>query len=232
MVGDRRGRGCRASRSKGQLGDVDDKDVLCLAGGGGQQSVGFALLGAHVTVLDLDAGQLDRDREAAAERGFSFRLEQGDMRDLGRFEAASFDVVWHPYSINFIPDIEPVVSGVARVLRDGGTYVMMMANPFASGIGTPDWNGEGYVLSQPYVDGAPYDAPDEPWVHESDVEVPPSHEYRHTLGSVVRTLVEAGLTIRRIDEEIGSGGAPGSWDHLRAVLPPWLTLWCAREPPA
>lgn len=35
------------------LADVDGKDVLCLACGGGQQSAVFALLGARVTVVDI-----------------------------------------------------------------------------------------------------------------------------------------------------------------------------------
>jgi hypothetical protein len=48
------------------LRGVQDKDVLCLASGGGQQSVAFGLLGARVTVLDLTEGQLEGDRKAAA----------------------------------------------------------------------------------------------------------------------------------------------------------------------
>ena len=38
---------------------VRGKDVLCLAGGGGQQSAVFSLLGAKVTVLDLTPEQLE-----------------------------------------------------------------------------------------------------------------------------------------------------------------------------
>ena len=40
------------------LADAKGKDVLCLAAGGGQQSVVFSLLGGHVTVVDLSRGQL------------------------------------------------------------------------------------------------------------------------------------------------------------------------------
>ena len=45
--------------------DVAGKTVLCLASGGGQDSVAFGLLGATVTVLDLSDVQLARDREGA-----------------------------------------------------------------------------------------------------------------------------------------------------------------------
>ena len=39
--------------------DIEGKDVLCLAAGGGQQSAVFGLLGARVSVVDLAKGQLE-----------------------------------------------------------------------------------------------------------------------------------------------------------------------------
>jgi ubiquinone/menaquinone biosynthesis C-methylase UbiE len=212
---------------EGRLGNLRNKDVLCLAGGGGQQSVAFALLGAKVTVLDLDAGQLDRDTEAARHHGLRVRTEQGDMRDLTRFEDGSFDIVWHPYSINFVPEFEKVIVGVARVLRRGGLYTVMLANPFSSGTGTDDWNGDGYLLQKPYVDGAAYAFTDENWVQQASSDVPAPREFRHTLGKVVRVLADAGFVLFRIDEAISreDHAAPGTWNHLKSVIPPWMTLW-------
>lgn len=209
------------------LGELRGKDVLCLAAGGGQQSAAFGLLGANVTVLDLDPDQLERDIQAAKHHGLRLRTEEGDMRDLTRFEDHSFDVVWHPYSINFVPEFEKVVAEVVRVLRGEGLYTVTMANPFASGIGTADWNGDGFVLRHPYVDGLEYAFEDEDWVQRSGGEVPPSREFRHTLGKVVRVLAGAGFVLFRIDETTArDAGAPaGTWDHLKSVIPPWLTLW-------
>jgi ubiquinone/menaquinone biosynthesis C-methylase UbiE len=96
----------------GYLGDLHGKDVLCLASGGGQQSAAFALLGANVTVLDLSDQQLENDRRAAQHYNLPMRLEQGDMRDLSRFSDRSFDVVYHVFSINFVPSVEPVYNEV------------------------------------------------------------------------------------------------------------------------
>src|SRR5688572_9983833 len=58
---------------EGRLGQVAGKDVLCLACGGGQQSVAFALLESNVTVFDLSEAQLRRDREAAAHYGVDIK---------------------------------------------------------------------------------------------------------------------------------------------------------------
>src|SRR5690348_16538599 len=80
-----------------RLGDVAGKTVLCLASGDGQQSVAFALLGAHVTVVDLSDAQLQRDHQVAAQYGLDITVLQGDMRDLSALDVASFDIVYQPY---------------------------------------------------------------------------------------------------------------------------------------
>ena len=65
----------------GMLGDLTGARMCsCLASGGGQQSVAFALLGASVTVLDISEGQLRQDRLAAAHYGVEVTVRQGDMR--------------------------------------------------------------------------------------------------------------------------------------------------------
>src|SRR5262249_28969242 len=105
-----------------KLGDVAGKEVLCLAGGGGQQSLAFGLLGANVTVVDLSDEQLKRDADAAAQHEVNVNLLREDMRDLSRLQESSFDIVWHPYSLNFVPHVHEVFRQVARLLRTGGIY--------------------------------------------------------------------------------------------------------------
>src|SRR5512141_832689 len=136
----------------GELKDfpLAGRRVLCLASGGGQQSAAFALLGAQVSVLDLTATQLERDREAAAHYGLQVETIQGDMRDLSMFADDSIDLVWHAHSINFIPDAGTVFKEAARVLRPGGYYRMSCSNPFVMAIDERDWDGKGYPLSRPY----------------------------------------------------------------------------------
>jgi ubiquinone/menaquinone biosynthesis C-methylase UbiE len=76
----------------GLFGSLKGKDVLCLAGGGGQQAVAFALNGSRVSVFDISEGQLQRDLEAARQYGYAASIVQGDMRELGAFDSASFDI--------------------------------------------------------------------------------------------------------------------------------------------
>src|SRR5258706_14924826 len=66
------------------FGELKRKNVLCLASGGGQQSIGFALLGATVTVIDFSAEQLKKDKIEAKKHSVSIRIIQSDMRDLSQ----------------------------------------------------------------------------------------------------------------------------------------------------
>lgn len=221
---------------QGRYGDLQGKSVLCLASGGGQQSVAFGLLGAHVTVTDLSEEQLERDRRMAQHYGLNIVIQQSDMRDLSQLAPDTFDIVFHPYSINFVPDATTVFAQIQRVIKRGGLYDFMCANPFAAGVRERDWNGQGYTVKQPYVQGQRIDYEDEEWVYDRDqnIAVPPPVEYRHTLSTLISGLVRHGFLIANVHEvgayEASIAADPGTWDHFTAVFPPWLSLHTVYQP--
>ena len=220
---------------EGRLGDVNCKDVLCLAAGGGQQSAAFGLMGANVTVLDLSETQLQRDREAADHYGLDIETEQGDMRDLSRISPDSFDIVWQAHSINFVPDVREVFRQVARVLRAGGIYRLHCANPFTHSIIDGEWNGEGYVLKETYADGE-IKYPDPHWdvkgYDGENLRIVGPREFRHTFSTLVNGLIENGFTLNGLWEDTGDqpNPEPGSWEHFKSVAAPWITFLSTYRP--
>lgn len=104
-------------------------DVLCLASGGGQQGPILAAAGAHVTVFDNSPQQLAQDRHVARREGLTLATVEGDMRDLSVFADASFDLIIHPTSNLFVPDVRPVWRECCRVLRPGGVLLAGFCNP-------------------------------------------------------------------------------------------------------
>ena len=94
--------------------------VLCLASGGGWQSILYAVAGAEVTVLDLSPSMLALDEREARRRNLKVQLVAGTMDDLSPFPEGAFDIVHHPVSTCYIRDLEQVYREVARVLRRGG----------------------------------------------------------------------------------------------------------------
>lgn len=211
------------------IGDVTGKDVLCLAGGGGQQTAVFGLLGANCTVLDLTETQLTRDREAARHHGYSVQIEQGDMRDLSRFADNSFDLVWQPFSINFVPDAVPVIQAVGRIIRPGGYYHLDFANPFWT-MDESDWLPQGYPIKQSYRTGTQLRYADPNWTFTNDEGIEQNiagpHEFMHTLSTMMNGLVQAGFVMLGLTEwpEGDADAEPGSWEHLCSIIPPFLTI--------
>ncbi len=109
--------------------DLHGVDVLCLASGGGQQGPVLAAAGATVTVFDNSPRQLAQDRYVAGRDGLAIRTVEGDMRDLSVFADASFDLIVHPVSNLFVPEVRPVWQEASRVLRPGGSILAGFLNP-------------------------------------------------------------------------------------------------------
>ena len=111
------------------FGEVVDRDLLCLASGGGQQAPILAAAGARVTSFDNSPEQLAKDRLVAEREGLMLSIEQGDMADLSCFADGSFDLIFHPVSNVFCFDILPVWRECFRVLRPGGRLLSGFMNP-------------------------------------------------------------------------------------------------------
>jgi SAM-dependent methyltransferase len=111
------------------LPELRGQRVLCLASGGGQQAPVLAAAGAEVTVLDNSPKQLERDQFVAEREGLVILTVEGDMADLSAFAEASFDIVVHPVSNLFVPEVRPVWREAFRVLRNGGIMISGFSNP-------------------------------------------------------------------------------------------------------
>jgi len=109
--------------------DLNGLDVLCLASGGGQQAPILAAAGARVTVFDNSPRQLEQDRLVAERDSLELVTIEGDMSDLSAFDDESFDLIFHPCSNLFVPNVRPVWKEAFRVLRGGGSLLAGFLNP-------------------------------------------------------------------------------------------------------
>ena len=192
------------------LADVEGKDVLCLASGGGQQSAVFGLLGARVTVLDLTEGQLEGDRAAAAYYGYKLTIIQGDMRDLSCLTDESFDLVYQGNSMSWVPDARQIYRGVVRILKAGGVYRVDFANPATEFVEPDTWDGEGYRITVPYAETQGILRPDK--------DGPDSIQFRHHMDEIFNGLLDVGFSIQRVQDsphyfQQNAKAHPGSWKH-------------------
>jgi len=195
------------------LAGVKGKDVLCLAGGGGQQSAVLGLLGARVTVVDLCQGQLDGDIRAATHYGYDVSTIQADMRDLSCIPADSLDLVYQAESMAYVPDAREVYAGVARAVRAGGLYRVSFCNPVAE---FAEWDGKAYCIDLPYA-------------QKTRPNPGGAAEFRHHMSEIFNGLIDLGFRIQQVQEDPGylrldPPPAPGSWDHFLTYLPGFVVV--------
>lgn len=174
--------------------DVRGMDILCLASGGGQQGPVLSAAGANVTVFDNSPQQLQQDRMVAAREGLAIETVLGDMRDLDMFADARFDLIVHPVSNLFCPEIVPVWRECYRVLRPGSSLLAGFMNPdlFIFDADALDNRGEFVVRhALPYSDLTHLSVDERERVFGAGAPV----EYSHTLAEQIGGQLDAGFVL-------------------------------------
>ena len=127
------------------------------------------------------------------------RAVQGDMRDLSVFADASFDLVVHPCSNCFVPEIRGVWREVARVLAPGGVLLAGFINPM-SFIFDEEASDRGELVVRhrlPYRDDTHLDAAHLEALRTRGEPMVFSHSLEEQIGG----QLEAGLTLTAILED-------------------------------
>ena len=162
-------------RVREALGDVRGVDVLDLGCGTGRHTAWLAQEGARVTAVDFSAGMLDQARRKASNGEVRFIAH--DLHEPLPFGDASFDAVVSGLVLEHLRDLRGFFVEAHRVLRPAGRAVVSAMHPamFLRG-------------SQ-----ARFTDPD-----SGEVVQPGS--LPHRFGDFVMAVLDAGFTLRRIDE--------------------------------
>jgi ubiquinone/menaquinone biosynthesis C-methylase UbiE len=98
--------------------------VLDVATGAGHTAAAVAPSVAEVVAIDIAPAMLERTRELAAKRGLlNLRTALMDVEALG-YPDESFDVVTCRIAPHHFLDIDRAIGEIARVLREGGAFVV------------------------------------------------------------------------------------------------------------
>ena len=205
---------------------VQGLDVLCLASGGGWQSILYASAGARVTVVDLSSGMLELDQREATRRRLSVRTINASMDDLSMLEEESFDIVHQPVSTCYVPDIVRVYSEIARLLRDGGVYISQHKQPTSAQISRRDERNH-FVVGIEYYHSGPL-----PPTEDTSYRERGAVEYLHRWDELVGGLCRSGFVIEDLREPRRADvKAPVEHFGYRGrFVPPYVRLKARRLP--
>ena len=189
--------------------------VLDLGCGYGWHCIWAAEHGAaEVVGTDISHRMLEVAREKTDSP--AVRYECAAMEDLD-FPAGSFDVVLSSLALHYVRDFGTLAAKIAGWLSVGGDFVFSVEHPVFTAEGSQDWyyDGEGKILHFP-VDNYYYEG-------ERDARFLGEHvvKYHRTLTTYLDTLLQNGLSLRRIVEpqpprEMRS--LPGMADEMRRPM--------------
>jgi SAM-dependent methyltransferase len=131
---------------------------------------------ASVLGVDLSANMLARARETTSDPAITYR--QADLETL-ELPAASFDLVYSSLTLHYLEHLAELFVTVHRALVPDGGFVFSAEHPLYTEPG-PD-----------YLDEGP---------RTSDWLAPGVVKQHRTLATYVNLLIEAGFTLRRIEE--------------------------------
>ena len=212
--------------SRGWLPEsVQGLNVLCLACGGGWQSILYASAGANVTVIDLSPGMLALDRREADRRGLVIEVVEGEMANLHMFANESFDIDHHPVSTCYVPEVAPVYREIARVSRVGGLYISQHKTPTSLQILGRD-QSNCFVLGVPYYLQGPLPHTGGKMFYRERGTV----EYLHRWDQIVGELCRSGFVIEDLREPYKGdwNAAPGTRGYRGLYVAPYVRLKARR----
>lgn len=152
-----------------------------------------------MTVFDNSPRQLAQDRMVAERDRLAIDTVEGDMADLSLFDDEMFELIVHPCSNCFVPDVLPVWRECFRVLRQGGVLLAGFCNPVRFILDSRLDNGALTVrYSIPHSDMEGLTAEDR---QERIVEKLEPLEFGHTLDDQIGGQLEAGFLIAGFFED-------------------------------
>lgn len=203
------------------LGEVRGKTLLHLQCNSGMDTLSIAKhLGADVTGVDISDEAIETAKRISAESGVAGTFVRSDIYDWFDSNDQQFDVVFQSYGVLcWLSDIGSWGRGVADALKPGGHYVLVEFHPFMGILDDNDWS-----IMLDYMSGTHYqwdgvgDYVGEMSGNEVDTGMPAPHtgesfqnphqsnEFSWGLGEVVMALVNAGLTLKMLNEYPFSNG--------------------------
>lgn len=187
-----------------EIGDVAGKRLVHLQCHFGLDTLSLARRGAIATGYDFSPKALTIARQLAAEIGLAATFVEGNVYDApAKLPRASFDIAYVTAgAINWLPDIRGWAKVVATLLAPGGFLYLLEGHPAANML-------DQKRLEDPIVPTYDYFQGKEPLVFEGaetytedgvKLANTTTHEWIHSLSSVIGGLLDAGLRLEWLHE--------------------------------
>ncbi len=189
------------------LGPLTNKKVINLLGSHGTKAIAMALLGANVTIVDISQENAHYAQAVAQAANINIHYITSDVLNIPENELnGCYDLVLMELGIlHYFVDLEPLAHVIVRLLCPGGQLLLQDFHPISTKLISS--KGKKHKVSGNYFDKS-ITITDVAFSKHlpTDTEQTPRQVYlrKWTLGEIVTAIAQAGLSIRRLDEEPNS----------------------------
>lgn len=179
------------------FGQMQGKEILGLASGGGQQIPIFTALGAKCTVLDYSAAQCESEGMVSRREGYDVRIYRADMTKPLPFPDESFDLIFHPVSNCYVEKVEPIFRECFRVLRPGGVLLCGLDN------------GMNFIFDETETTltyHLPFNPLQDPALFQQCMERNDGVQFSHTMEEQLGGQLKAGFRLTDLYEDTNGEG--------------------------
>ena len=197
-----------------EIGDVAGLSIAHLQCHIGVDTLCLARRGASCVGLDSSPKAIAAARLLQQKTGLDARFVEGNVNDARQLIEGDFDMVYVTWgAIGWLPDIRRWAEVAASLLKPGGKLYLLEGHPSLMQIDETaghlrvgfDWRND----------------PDKPLTMSEETSYtgdtakiahPVTHEWLHPLSAVVNAMIDAGLTIERLNEH----------ERLAWQFAPWM----------
>ncbi|MCO7176203.1 class I SAM-dependent methyltransferase [Sporolactobacillus kofuensis] len=189
------------------LKDVRGQKIMNLLGSHAGKALALALMGAEVTVVDISAENAAYAKHVANALDVPLNYVISDVLQLPVDQyKEKYDQVFMELGIlHYFIDLEPIADLVFNLLKPGGQFVIQEFHPISTKLVTT--KGKRQIVFGNYFDQS---------LHTRSVAFAKHLDSHHqsaeegsrkvylrewTLGEIVTTFAQSGLTVRRLDEQ-------------------------------
>ena len=180
------------------LGDVRQKSILDAGCGTGYLCRQLMRKGARVTGIDISPEMIKIAAQKAAQHELGMALKVECASELTTQKDQYFDAVIANYVLMDLPDMQGAVKNFYRVLKSGGTAIIVLTHPcFPLGLTLEDHEPVAYQWPFPYFEKR--EVTEDPWKHFKT----PFTWYHRPLSAYWSSFQQAGFQILDFREPYG-----------------------------
>lgn len=199
------------------LGELTGLKVLHLQCHIGTDTLSLARRGAKVVGVDFSEQSIARARALSTELAIPAEFLIADVYRLREVLSGQFDLVYTSYGVLcWLADLAEWARIAADFVVPDGRLVVIDGHPLTTSAADDGVRGNRLTLDWPYLPGADpirdessgsYADPSRP------VDQRESFQWSHGLGEIVQSVIDAGLTVTRMDEH-----AEGFWPRFEGMI--------------